>query len=137
MRQRRARRLPVADWPPAFDQLLRSAALECPAGHADALADLLALAIRKAPARGVFDPAAKGEHDLFAAIEAIARKHLALADAETAWRDALRASGLTVERRDALERAAVQIQTASDTTYYYAGLSFGLAFFAVYRADTG
>jgi hypothetical protein len=118
-------------------QLVRSAALECPDGHADALADLIALAIRKIPARGILDPAARGEQDLFLAIEAVARKRLGLAPAEMAWREALEASELSLEQRDAIERAALQLQAASDSAYYYAGLSFGLTFACVYRADTG
>jgi hypothetical protein len=137
MRQRRVKRLTTAEWPPALRQLLRSAALECPEGHADALADLLALAVRKAPARGIFDPGARSENDLFVAIEGVARTRLGLAAAETEWRAALNASGLPLERRDAIERAAMQMQTASDSAYYYAGLSFGLAFVSVYRTDTG
>jgi hypothetical protein len=133
MRQRRATRETSGDWPPAVRQLLRSAKAECPDGHAEALADLLALAARKAPARGVLDPGARGEHDLFVAIEQVARAHLALADAEKAWREALRTPALSMEQRDALERAAVQVQSISDTTYYYAGLSFGLVLLSALR----
>jgi hypothetical protein len=138
MRQRGGRKADVkaavAEWPPAIRELLRAARLECPRGHAEALADLSALALRKVPSRGVFDPGAHGEHDLFVDIEKAARAHLAFAEAETAWRQALRASALSLEHRDAIERAAVQVQTASDTAYFYAGLAFGLVFVCVYRS---
>jgi hypothetical protein len=134
MRQHRGAKAAVADWPPVMRELLRAAETECPPGHAAALADLTTLAMRKVPARGVFDPGAQGEHDLFVEIEAIGRAHLALSEAEAAWRQALRAAAMPVEKRDALERAAVQVQTASDTAYFYAGLAFGLVFVCVYRS---
>lgn len=128
---RRHRRLLSAtptDWPPVFRRLVRAAERECPAGHAGALRDLTALALHKVPSRGVFDPGAKGEDDLFAAIEAVARAHLELTDARTAWRAAVDTAGLDLEQRDELERRALQVQSVSDTAYFYAGLSFGLAF---------
>jgi hypothetical protein len=136
MGQRGGVKTAVAEWPPVLRELVRAAATECPHGHADALTDLTALAIRKVPARGVFDPSAhSGDHDLFAAIETVGRAHLGLADAETAWRQALKTAALSVERRDAIDRAAVQLQTASDTAYFYAGLAFGLVLVCVYRVD--
>src|SRR5262249_43345370 len=91
---------PTADWPPPLRRLIRAAELECPPGHADALRELTTLALHKVPARGIFDPAARGEHELFGAIEAVARAHLEFADARTVWRKALRASTLTVNQRD-------------------------------------
>lgn len=127
-------RVAIAEWPPVLRELVRAAEAECPRGHAGALADLTALARRKVPARGVFDPGAEGDHELFAEIEKVGRAHLGLASAERAWRNAIRATTLPVERRDALERAAVQVQTASDTSYFYAGLAFGLVFVCVYRS---
>ena len=135
MRQRGGVKTAVAEWPPVMRELVRAAETECPRGHAEALADLTALAMRKVPARGVFDPGAQGDHELFAAIETVGRAHLALAEAETAWRQALKTADLSVERRDAIERAAVQLQTASDTAYFYAGLAFGLVLVCVYRSD--
>lgn len=134
MRRRGGTKVAVAEWPPVLRELLRSAESECPPGHADALAALTALAMRKVPARGVFDPGAQGGHDLFVDIEKVGRAHLALSEAEAAWRQALRAAPLDVERRDAIERAAVQVQTASDSAYFYAGLAFGLVFVCVYRS---
>ena len=123
----------LADWPPSLVWLIKAAALECPPGHSDALRELTTLALRKVPARGVFDPAARGEHELFTAIESVAHAHLELADARAAWRGALDASGLDLARRDDVERAAVQVQSVSDTAYFYAGLAFGLAYLAMSR----
>jgi hypothetical protein len=128
-----AAKVAVSEWPPVLRELLRAAHTECPPGHADALTELTKLALRKVPARGVFDPGAQGGHELFADIERVGRAHLALAQAETAWRHALRSPALPADTRDALERAAVQVQTASDTAYFYAGLAFGLVFVCIYR----
>lgn len=137
-RRRRRTRIAVAkaaaDWPATLRALVRAAEAECPPGHAEALAALTNVALRKVPARGVFDPGAQGEHDLFVDIEAVARSHLELSAAEAAWRVALASADLSIERRDAIERAAVQVQTSSDTAYFYAGLAFGLVFVCAYRA---
>src|SRR5262249_47514932 len=124
MRHRRTRSPSLADWPPSLRFLIRAAELQCPRGHAEALLELPALAFRKLPARGIFDPAARGEPEVFGAIEAVARTHLDLADARTAWRNALTAAGLALDRQDEIERAALQVQTVSDTAYFYAGLAF-------------
>src|SRR5262245_52693461 len=106
-----------SDWPRSLVWLIKAAALECPRGHSEALRDLTTLALRKVPARGVFDPAARGEHELFVAIESVAQTHLELADARAAWRGALETSGLDLVHRDDLERAALQVQSVSDTAY--------------------
>jgi len=134
MRHRRSRSVTPADWPSVLRRLIRAAELECPRGHAEALRELTALAVQKVPSRGVFDPGARGEEELFVAIESVARSHLELAGARTAWRDALKAAHLSLDPRDEIERAALQVQSASDTAYYYAGLAFGLTFVCVYRA---
>jgi hypothetical protein len=133
MRHRRSRSLTLADCPPTLRYLIQAAKLECPRGHAEALLDLTILALRKVPARGVFDPGARGEHDVFAAIESVARAHLELSDARAGWRAALEAAGLHLDRRDEIERAALQVQSVSDTAYFYAGLAFGLASVCTYR----
>jgi len=134
MPHRRSRSVTLAEWPATLRHLIRAAELECPRGHADGLFELTALALRKIPSRGVFDPTTRGEHDLFVAIESVARSHLELANARAAWRAALEAAALSLERRDEIERTAVQVQTVSDTAYFYAGLAFGLAAAHVYRA---
>src|SRR5262249_22571398 len=54
--QRLQSRSAPAHWHPAVRALVESAARECPNGHAQALQALTALALQKAPARGVFDP---------------------------------------------------------------------------------
>ncbi|MGH9160820.1 MAG: hypothetical protein ACRD2X_12665 [Vicinamibacteraceae bacterium] len=131
---RRSRTYTLADWHPALRRLVRIAELECPDGHAEALFELIALAMRKVPTRGIFDPGSRSEPELFAAIESVARSHLEFGDARAAWRKALKAAALTLEERDGIETAAVQVQAASDTAYYYAGLSFGLVFVYASRA---
>jgi hypothetical protein len=134
MRQRRSRSLSRGDLPPTLQHLVRAAQSECPHGHAEALTELTSLALRKVPSRGLFDPAVRGEPDLFAAIDAVATRHLALAGARQAWRGALDAAELPFARRDDLERTAQQVQDVSDTAYFYAGLAFGLAFVCAYRS---
>ena len=123
----------AAEWPLPLRQLVSAARSECPAGHAEMLTELTALAIRKVPARGIFDPTARGEDDLFTAIEAIAIRHLELAGARTVWRRSLEAAELPFDRRDAIESAARQMLDVSDTAYFYTGLAFGLAFVCAYR----
>jgi hypothetical protein len=125
----------VTDWPPLVRHVLLSAEQECPRGHARALADLLNLAIRKVPARGVFDPAIRGEHDLFVAIDGVAAKHLGRGAARTRWRRAIEAPRLPFEARDEIEGAAQQVQAISDTAYFYAGLAFGLAYVCTCRTS--
>ena len=135
MRQRRSRqaRPPGNELPATLLQLVHAAQAECPRGHAEALEELTTLAMRKIPSRGLFDPAVRGEPDLFAAIEAVAIRHFALSNARTAWRSALDDAELTFARRDEIERAAQHVQGISDTAYFYAGLAFGLSFVCAYR----
>jgi hypothetical protein len=122
------------DWHPALRALIESADQECPAGHAQALRVLMALALRKTPSRGVFDPAVRGEEDLFAAIENVAQRYLDLPEARKAWNKAARAAALTTDQREDLEQAVLQLQMASDSAYFYAGLAFGLAYAYANRA---
>jgi hypothetical protein len=135
MPRRRSRSIGSADWPTPLRYIIWAAERECPEGHAEALFELTALAMRKVPGRGIFDPAVRGEHELFAAIEAVAHAHLELADARAAWRAALDAAALDLEKRDAVEMGALHVQSVSDTAYFYAGLAFGIAFLAGYRAS--
>jgi hypothetical protein len=123
----------LIDLPAPLRHVIRAAARECPKGHADALRDLTTLAITKVPARGIFDPTTRGEHELFAAIEVIANRHLGRTRARAAWRVAIRRARLELEARDRLERAAHQVQGVSDTAYFYAGLAFGLTWLSIRR----
>src|SRR5262245_26426772 len=100
MPHRRSRAGALSEWPPTLRHLVHAAERECPRGHAQALFELIVLGLRKVPARGIFDPAARGEPELFSAIESVARGHLELAEARTAWRQALEAATLTLEQRD-------------------------------------
>jgi len=133
MRRRQSRSVTLAEWPPTLRWVIEAAEHECPRGHASALRELTALALHKVPARGIFDPAVRGEEDLFAAIESVAKVHLEFVDARMAWRSALDATSLNLDQRDALEQAALQVQSVSDTAYFYTGLAFGLTFVYVSR----
>lgn len=134
MPRRRTRSHPPAEWPPALRRVLRAAELECPRGHARALHELTLLASRKVPSRGLFDPAVRGEHEIFTAIEAIADAHLRFSEARAACRAALDAADLDLERRDEIERAFLQLQSISDTAYFYTGLAFGLTAATLFRS---
>jgi hypothetical protein len=92
---------------------------------------LTTLALRKVPSRGIFDPAVRGEDDLFTSIDAVATRHLHLGEARADWRRALDAAELSFDRRDDIEQAALRVRSVSDTSYFYAGLAFGLAFAAI------
>jgi hypothetical protein len=131
--RRRSNAASAPEWPAAIRQIVLAAEHECPNGHANALHDMLALALVKVPSRGIFDPTCRGEDELFSAIEATALAHLDLAGARRAWRHAIAAAAMDTERRDLVEAAALEVQTASDTAYYYAGLAFGLVAVSVYR----
>src|SRR5690242_14972640 len=133
MPRRRTRPPSLADPPPALRHVIQSARLECPRGHAQALIEFTTLALRKIPSRGIFDPGARDDHDLFAAIEAVADAHLRFSEARASVRAALDAADLDLERRDAIERAVFQVQSVSDTAYFYAGLAFGLVATTIYR----
>lgn len=133
MRRRQSKSAALADWPRTLRWIVQAAEEECPRGHASALRELTALALHKVPSRGIFDPAVRGEEDLFAAIESVANAHLELVEARLAWRTALEVCGLNIDQRDGLEQASMQVQSVSDTAYFYTGLAFGLAFAHVRR----
>jgi hypothetical protein len=122
------------EWPPHLRFIVVAAERECPGGHGKALQELVALALTKVPARGIFDPTSAGEHPLFVAIESAATRHLGMTTARAAWRRALKDARLELEARDAIEHAALRVQGVSDTAYFYAGLAFGLASGSFYRS---
>jgi hypothetical protein len=130
---RRPSTFPTPDLPAHLRHVLRAAERECPKGHARALRDLTSLAVRKVPARGIFDPSARGDDELFTAIEVIANRHLGRARARASWKAAVRGAQLEFATRDRVERAALTMQSVSDTAYFYAGLAFGLTWLSVYR----
>ena len=68
MRRRLSRPVSLAEWPPALRSLINAAELEFPDGHAATLRALTALASRKFPSRGLFDPGLRGDDGLFAAL---------------------------------------------------------------------
>lgn len=118
--------------PPLFRRLVRAAEEECPDGHAEALAAFIALALQKVPARGIFDPGTRDENEFYAAVQTIAKAHLELDDALTAFRRAMKAANLAFEPSNDIESAAHRVQNESDTAYFYAGLAFGLVFAGAY-----
>lgn len=129
-----SRSLPRAiDVPPPLRLLIRAAERECPSGHAGALRELTSLALTKVPARGIFDPTWRGEQELYAAIDAVAIRHLGMTGARQAWRRAVNGARLELEARDRLEHAALRVQAVSDTSYFYTGLAFGLTGVTLYR----
>ena len=133
MSARTLKRSSETQWPEQLQLLFVAAEHECPAGHAPALRELTALARIKVPGRGIFDPTARGEHDLFAAIEGVADRHLGMRQAKATWKRVVHRAGLEPEAREAIEQAAQQLQGVSDTAYFYAGLAFGLTTAFVYR----
>ena len=130
-RRRPSRSQLLLEWPLPLRRLVHAVEVECPKGHAQAFRDLTVLALTKTPSRGIFDPSVRSEHELFTAIESVANAHLDLGAARTVWRRAIEAASLDLERRDEIEGAALQVQSISDTAYFYAGLAFGLAFFSL------
>lgn len=133
MSARTQKRSSHTQWPEQLRLLFAAAEHECPAGHAPALRELTALAQIKVPGRGLFDPTTRGEHDLFAAIEAVADRHLGMRQAKATWKRVLRRAELEPDAREQIEEAAQQLQGVSDTAYFYAGLAFGLTSAFVYR----
>ena len=127
------RAVAVADLPVPLRRVIRAAERECPKGHAGALRDLTKLAVRKVPARGIFDPTIRDEQDLFRAFETVADRHLGHRASRAAWKRAIRRARLPLETRDRIERAAVEAQTVSDIVSFYAGLAFGLTWVTVCR----
>jgi len=128
VRRRRTSSDPSVDCPLLLSRLIRVAQRECPAGHGDTLRDMIGMALHKMPARGIFDPAAGGEHELYAVIDRIAKAHLSSARARAAWHKAIEAASLELTQRDNIEVAAAEVRHISDSAYYYAGLAFGLVF---------
>jgi hypothetical protein len=128
MARRRSLATTIADFPAPLRRLVQAADVECPVGHAEALAELTSLALYKVPARGIFEPGTREEPELYSAIESVGRAHLELGDARARFRKALKVADLPLEKRDDIETAALEVQSASDTAYFYAGLAFGLAF---------
>lgn len=119
--------------PPMLRPIIRAARMECPPGHAEALAALAAFAQHKVPARGIFDPGERDEPDFLLTIESVARMHLEFAEARAAWRQTLSSTALSASQRSDIESATHQIMDVSDTAHYYAGLAFGLTYSTPWR----
>jgi hypothetical protein len=125
----------VLQCPHPLSLLIESAARECPPGHAGALAELLTIALQKAPSRGIFEPGQRDESELSAQIESIAKKHLDLNATRAAYRKSLDDAGLEFAPRDRIATSGNDLRRVSDTAHYYAGLAFGLAFGFGYRTS--
>lgn len=132
---RRSRSRQLSDLSPTMRLLIKAAERECPPGHAEALVDLSALALRKVPSRGLFEPGTRDEPEFFADIESVAKAHLAFGGARSAWNGALDKAHLSRDLRDDIETAALHLQGVSETAYFYAGLAFGLTFVSLYRSS--
>lgn len=76
------------------------------------------------PAQGVLFPL---ENDLTVAIDDVARRHLGQGKADRRFRAALR-KVQTFGDRDAIETAHAESLQRTATTYYYAGLAWGLTY---------
>jgi hypothetical protein len=133
MRRRRSRS--SLQWSPSLLHLIDAAAVECPPGHGAALAEFTTLAMRKVPARGIFDPGDRSEPELFDSVEAVASRHLGLGRAKKALSASFEAARLPFEQQDAIEQAALEVKGISETAYFYVGLAFGLVFALGYRAS--
>lgn len=116
----------VKNLPPLLRRLVRAAEAECPSGHAEALVVFIGLALRKEPPRGILDPRAKPE--LNAAIQSLARAHFEVDEALAAWRRALTAADVASDEDGAPHAPAPKARREADTSYFYAGLAFGLVF---------
>lgn len=125
----------VLQYPHPLSLLIKSAARECPPGHAGVLAELLTLALQKAPSRGIFEPGQRDESELSVQIESIAKKHLDLDVVRVAHQRSLDEAGLDFTARDRIATSVNDLRSVSDTAHYYAGLAFGLAFGFGYRAS--
>ena len=126
MNRRSRMKVKADEWPAGLRWIINAARHECPRGHADALEELMTLALVMVPSRGLLDPTTRGDHELFAAFETIGRRHLGMAAARASWRGALRGAQVELQARDRIEAAALRVQGVSDTAYFYAGLTFGL-----------
>jgi hypothetical protein len=125
-RRRRALRLS-----PRLVWLAEAADRECPQGHSAALLDLGAMAVIKAPSRGVlWNPRRRYEDDLRKGIEIAAQQHLGYDKPDAAFDRSLEAiaAKATSEERSALATSRSDAESISDTVHYYAGLAFGVTF---------
>jgi hypothetical protein len=112
--------------PPLLGNIIHACSLDArdaPAGGAraatlQALARLFMIAV---PTRGVLDPA----DDLRDQIERIANRHLRRGRADARFRSALKQVG-SVQERDAIESAHLELVELSELAHYYAGLAAGI-----------
>jgi hypothetical protein len=88
----------------------------------DVLRSFGALALVAVPRCGLFVP---NDNDICMAIDRVAKLHLGLEEAQRAFREAVGAVQSFAER-DAIESTYLQIRSATDEAYFYAGLAFGV-----------
>ena len=89
-------------------------------GHAAALNELARLFMTALPVRGL-DPA----DDLRDEIEKIATRHLRRGEAEARFRSAVDRIA-SVQHRDSIETAHLQLVESSELAHYYAGIAAGI-----------
>ena len=127
VRHRRTSSNSSIDCPLPLRRVIRAALRERPAGHSETLRDIIDMALQKMPARGIFDPAAAGEHELIRG-DRRDRQGAFILHALAAWQKAINPANLALTQRDNIEVAAAEVRHISDSAYYYAGLAFGLVF---------
>jgi hypothetical protein len=105
--------------PPLLARVIRAVAHES-GERASALADLARLYMLIVPLRGIAP-----SDDVRQAIEQIADRHLRRADADAELRRAMKRI-TSLEQRDAIENACVQLQESGELAHYYACLVAGI-----------
>lgn len=120
----RHRKKAVGSLPPLLVRLIRAAGRDGRPDVAQALAAYGEYALVAVPTRGVL-PRDTGALD--AVVEEVARRRLGLSEAR---REFLHTIGAIepLERRDAVQSAALAVELASDEACYCAGVAFGVTF---------
>jgi hypothetical protein len=116
----------VAGLPPLLLHIIRALEHEArkgapqTSGRAAALSELARLFMTALPVRGL-DPA----DDLRDEIERIATRHLKRGEAEAQFRTAVDRIA-SVQQRDSIETAHLQLVESSELAHYYAGIAAGI-----------
>lgn len=104
----------------ALEHDARDGARHASAGRAAALSELARLFMVVLPVRGL-DPA----DDLREEIERIATRHLHRGEAEAKFRSAVDRIA-SVQQRDSIETAHLQLVDSTELAHYYAGIAAGI-----------
>jgi len=104
----------------ALEHDARDSTRRASAGRAAALSELARLFMAVLPVRGL-DPA----DDLREEIERIATRHLNRGEAEARFRSAVDRIA-SVQQRDSIETAHLQLVDSTELAHYYAGIAAGI-----------